>query len=85
MGPVPEKNACDGAGFNYVITADGGIWPLFLATGARVLIPPGQLTGGVFNLLPCTKTNLDLELSPRSSLAYTWGSALCFSPIFTAT
>jgi len=81
--PVPEKNACGGAGFNCVVAGSMGIRPLVLPD-PRVLIPASQISGGVFNALPETNTNLDVELSPSSSLTYSLGSALVFNPVFAA-
>jgi hypothetical protein len=81
--PTPETNACAGAGFNCVVGVNGGIQPLAFAGSPQILIPADQ-SGGIFTVLPDTKTDLDLELSPRSSLTYMPGSALWLNPVFTA-
>jgi hypothetical protein len=81
--PNPERSACIGVGSNCVVTADGSVRPLILGGGeSELLIPSTRITGGMFYVLADTRTNLDLEFSSDSSMAFVPGRAIWLNPVF---
>jgi hypothetical protein len=64
--PIPQENGCGNVGFNCIVKADGGTRALVLDSQMlRVSIPPDQIAGGSFRILPGTAANLTIEFSPH--------------------
>lgn len=81
---LPEANACGSAGFNCVVTSDGGIRALVLdAQPLQIQIGPDHISGGFFRVLPETAVNLKLEFNPRSSVIFSTNEAARLVPVFT--
>ena len=82
--PVPAENACGSAGFNCVVTADGGIRVLVLDNlSSQFQISSGQISGGFFRVLPDTAVNLKIEFNPQSSWIFPAEEAVRLVPAFT--
>lgn len=82
-GPPFENSACAGAGFNCVVTADGNVHPVALPRGeSQILIPSTRIPGGMFYVLAGTTTNLDLDLSPDSSVILAPVRSVWLNPVF---
>ena len=81
--PPAENNACADAGFNCVVTADGNVHPLALPGGeSQIVIPSTRIAGRMFYVLAGTTTNLDLDLSPDSSVILAPGRSVWLNPVF---
>jgi len=81
---IPERNDCGDAGFNCIITADGGIRSLaFMGGKPQIRITSEHISGGFFHVLPDNNTRLDLEFNLDSSVASLAGQVVRVSPIFT--
>jgi hypothetical protein len=81
---VPKQNACGEMGFHCVVTANGAMHPLTLDQSSLELrIPAERIAGGMFQVLPDTKTDLALEFNPYASLAVASGESVRLVPVFT--
>jgi Domain of unknown function (DUF4382) len=81
---VPEENACGSAGFNCVITADGGVRPLVLdSLSSQFQISSDHISGGFFQVLPDAAVSLIIEFNPQSSLFFPVGESIRMVPAFT--
>jgi hypothetical protein len=82
--PVPQENACGSAGFNCVVTSDGGIQPLALDhLSSQFQISSDQISGGFFRVLPDTAVNLEIEFNPQASRIFPADEAVRLVPAFT--
>jgi hypothetical protein len=80
---VPEENFCGSVGLNCVVTSEGSIQPLVLASkDSQIEISPGHIAGGFFRLLPETTVNLEIEFNPQSSVFISAGEAVRLLPVF---
>ncbi len=83
--PIPEKNACGSASFNCIVATDGSIRPLVLDEGdVQIRIPPENIAGGFFYVLPDTNTDLTIQFNPYTSVAILVDDAVRLTPVFTA-
>jgi hypothetical protein len=68
--PVPETNACGGAGFNCVVSEDGRTYPLLLdGDPPELRITSGSIAGGFLLIPPDSNSNLVVELKVTWSLS----------------
>ena len=82
--PIPQENRCGSVGFNCIVKADGGTRALILSSQTlRVRIPPDQIAGGSFQILPGTAAPLTIEFSPSSSLVFPADGDVRLVPVFT--
>jgi hypothetical protein len=82
--PIPQENGCGSVGFNCIVKADGGIRALVLSSQMlRVRIPPDQIAGGSFRILPGKAADLTIEFSSSSSLVFPADGDVRLVPVFT--
>ena len=82
--PIPQANGCSSVGFNCVVKADGGTRALVLSSQMlRVRIPPDQIAGGSFRILPGKAADLTIEFSSSSSLVFPADGDVRLVPVFT--
>lgn len=83
--PVPEENVCGSAGFNCVVTADGGTQPLLLdGVAPELRITPERIAGGFFRVLPDAHIRLAIEFDIESSVIAPAREAAQLVPRFSA-
>jgi len=81
----PPHNECAGMGFNCVVDINGLAHPLALKSGASdILIAPGRIADGSFNVLPESEIHLSIVFDPYSSRAVAAGDAVQINPVFSA-
>ena len=79
--PVPQQNACGGAGFNCVVSEDGRTYPLLLdGTSGKVRMKP-EITGGFLLIPPDSDSNLVIEFNVDWALSARTGGGLL--PVLT--
>jgi len=82
--PIPQENGCGSVGFHCIVKADGGTRALILSSQMlRVRIPPDQIAGGSFRILPGKAADVMIEFSPSSSLVFPADGAVRLAPVFT--
>ncbi len=68
-GSILEENSCGTAGFNCLVTSDGGVRPLVLdSKAAHVQILPEHIANGFFRILPDISVDLKIEFNPQSTI-----------------
>jgi hypothetical protein len=82
--PIPQENRCGGVGLNCIVKTDGATRAFILSSRMpRIRIPPDQIAGGSFQILPGTAANLTIEFSPSSSLVFPADGDVRLVPVFT--
>jgi hypothetical protein len=80
--PVPEKNACGGAGFNCVVSEDGRTYALLLdGAPPELRITSERIAGGFLLIPPDGNSNLVIEFNPTWSLMSAVGEGVRLRPV----
>jgi hypothetical protein len=79
-----QQNSCGSAGFNCVVTSDGNIRPLVLASeSSQIPVSTDHIAGGFLRIFPGTPVNLKIEFNPQSSQFIPSDEAVRLVPAFT--
>lgn len=80
--PVPQKNACGGAGFNCVMSEDGRTYPLQLdGAPPELRITSERIAGGFLLIPPDSNSNLVIEFNGAWSLMSFVGEGVRLHPV----
>jgi hypothetical protein len=80
--PLPEKNACGGAGFNCIVSEDGRTYPLLLdGAPPELRITSERIAGGFLLIPPDSNSDLVIEFNAAWSLVSFVGEGVRLGPV----
>jgi hypothetical protein len=80
--PVPEKNACGGAGFNCAVSEDGRTYPLLLdGAPPEFRLTSERIAGGVLLIPPDSNSDLVIDFNVDWALASFVGEGVRLLPV----
>ena len=83
--PVPAENTCGEIGFNCIVGSNGAVRPLAPNEPTDLRIPPDEIVGGFFRILPDDHIRLAIEFDPRASFIFSGGDTAQLLPTFSVS